>query len=330
MNLITMAHMGEAQAFIEGLNLVKVRENFFTSGETALLLTGEGPFEAAIKTAEVLAEKKYLRILNAGIAGALNTGLKKDDIFEIRSSYLFLDGPQFKSFPLSSKGLDCLTSFKRVLDPQSAQEMRGVASLVDRELWGVAMSAKSAGVSLRSFKLISDLAGAESVCDIALENSRAWSQSLFTHLLPLLDKTEEQKTSLELEGFYFTFSAQHQLTNLLERLRIKEGFSLASLNLEDFIERSTNPKDRAKLLLQYLEQRLDPIKGQIASQILEWKKPLETQGLRVEVDPKWESSAVKFFFEAKTNDELKSKAEALEKFSLTPFQDILDGKIHVE
>lgn len=330
MNLITMAYMGEAQALIDGLRLQKVSEGIFEGDQVTLLLTGEGPFEAAVKTSAILGAKSFQQIFNLGIAGSLHSDLPKEEIFEIRSSYLFLNGPQFKSFPLSAQGVDCLTSFKRVLHPEEAQQMKGVAGIVDRELWGIAMSAKNAGVSLRSFKLISDFAGAEAICDIALENSLEWSKKLLQFIKPFIEAESQSETPFDLPGFYFTFSSHHQFHNLMEKLRIKEDLKISDLPLDSFIEKSKNQKDRTKLLLQYLDQRLDPVKEKVQSKINAWKKPLEAQGIRVDLDPKWESPQVKITIEAKSDEELKQKLAAVSGFSLNPFHDLLEGKLDVE
>ena len=330
MNLITMAYMGEAQALIDGLRLQKVSEGIFEGDQVTLILTGEGPFEAAIKTSAILGSKAFEQIFNLGIAGSLHADLPKEEIFEIRSSYLFLNGPQFKSFPLSSQGVDCLTSFKRVLLPEEAQQMKGVAGIVDRELWGVAMSAKNAGIPLRCFKLISDFAGAEAICDMALENSLEWSKKLFQFIKPLLENDSQTEAPFNLPGFYFTFSSQHQFHNLMDKLRIKEDLKVTDLPLESFIEKSKNQKDRTKLLLQYLDQRLDPVKEKVQSRINAWKKPLENHGVKVDIDSKWESPQVKITLEAKSDEELKQKLALVSHFSLRPYQDLLEGKLDVE
>lgn len=330
MNLITTAHMGEAQAIIDGLRLQKVSDGVFENDSVTLLLTGEGPFEAAVKTSALLGAKSFQHIFNVGIAGSLHQDLPKEEIFEVRSSYLFLNGPQFKSFPLGTEGEDCLTSFKRILRPEEALEMKGVARLVDRELWGVAMSAKNAGVPLRSFKLISDLAGAEAICDVALESSLEWSKKLLTHLGLFLSSSTEAQAPFELEGFYFTFSAEHQFKNLMEKLRIKESLKISDLPVNEFIQKTKNQKDRTKLLIQHLEQKLDPVKEKVLSKIQSWKKPLENSGLRVDIDPKWESPAVKIILDVKNDQELKARIATLQNFSLAPYHDLLEGKLDVE
>ena len=64
MQLITMAHFGEAQAFIEKWNLEKVSEDLFKNKNLILLLTGEGPFEAATKTALTIPQYPIKKIIS--------------------------------------------------------------------------------------------------------------------------------------------------------------------------------------------------------------------------------------------------------------------------
>ena len=63
----------------------------------------------------------------------------------------------------------------------------------------------------KQFRLISDQAGSLGACEVAKEMAEEWSKKLATHLQMKLLKTDDGKESIELPGFYFTFSTQIQL-----------------------------------------------------------------------------------------------------------------------
>ena len=176
MHLITMAHLGEAQGVIDLFNLKRVTPQVFEGELLVCLITGEGPFEAATLTASQLGQKKFTSVINLGIAGSMSEDLSIGSIHPVRSVYLVIDGkPQFKSFKSFESGLDCVTSFERILNKDKALPLTGLGSLVDREAWGVATAAKSAGIPFQSYKLISDMAGTLGACEVAREKSDEWS-----------------------------------------------------------------------------------------------------------------------------------------------------------
>lgn len=179
MHLITMAHPGEALGVIEKFNLKRVTADLFSGENLMLLLTGEGPMEAAIKTALLLPKHPFTEVINLGIAGTLSDEFKVGEIHEVRSLYLVQDlKPSFKTFQASERGLDCLTSFERILDPDKSLRLKGIGTLVDREAWGIVMTAKAHGIKFSSYKIISDVAGSLSACELVKENAPVFSAAL--------------------------------------------------------------------------------------------------------------------------------------------------------
>ena len=183
MHLITMAHLGEAQALIEEFELKKISPHHFENGQLILLITGEGPFEAASLTSYFLGKRDVKQIINLGIAGSLNDKMSIGEIYSIRSLYLAIDGkPQFKSFKLAEEGVDAITSFERILRPEKARPLSAIAQIVDREAWGVALSAKNFSIPFECAKLISDRAGEIGACELIREEAYSFSQKLSAYL----------------------------------------------------------------------------------------------------------------------------------------------------
>ncbi len=330
-----MAHLGEAQGVINLFDLKRVTPNLFENDTLSCLITGEGPFEAATAVASQLARKSYRRVLNLGIAGALDPNLKLGEIYPVRSVYLVVEGkPQFKSFKSLEKGLDCLTSFERILSPEKAHPLSGVGSLVDREVWGVAMAAKAQGVSFESYKLISDYAGSLGACELVKEAAEKNSQKLVEFFASKIKLSVNPQDELKLDGFHFTFSTRIKFQQCLKKFSLREELSeeevLKRLYLEKWREQKLLPKERTRLLLEELESKLDPLKKQLEKELQSWKKPFANQSIDLITDPSWESPEVKISFQAATQAELEQKLKALSDLNLQPFQKLRNGEFHVE
>ena len=336
MHLITMAHLGEALGVIEKFNLKRITPELFSGEKLMLLLTGEGPMEAAIKTALLLPKHPFTEVINLGICGTLDEKFKVGEIHQVRSLYLVQDlKPSFKTFQPSDKGLDCLTSFERILDGAKAQRLKGIGTLVDREAWGIAMTAKTHGIKFSSYKLISDVAGSLSACELVKENATLFSAALADFLSERLTKTETKKSDdLKLQGFYFTFSTEHKFKTLLTKLSIKENISEEALKetlpLKELNERKLLPKERARLLMEEMENRIDPTKMILTNKKNHWSRDFEKNGIKVQTDPLWESPVVTLSLEVSTDQELKDKISKLNDLSLKPFTDLMNGDFHVE
>jgi hypothetical protein len=331
-----MAHIGEASSVIEKFKLTKKTPEFFVGENLLLLITGEGPFEAAVKTALLLPQFPIKEIINLGIAGTLDTELEVGEIHPVRTIYLVQDfKPTFKTFKSHEKGIDCITSFERILDPDKAQKLKGVATLVDREAWGIAMVAKTNGTDFKSFKIISDIAGTLDACELIKEKATDFSKALANFLgdyLRPITKVEIEISSFP--GFYFTFTTEHKFKNLLTKLAIKENSSeaevLATLPLSDLREKKLLQKERSRILMEEMENRIDPTRKILNDKKSQWLKSFEKEGLKVQTDPQWENPMVAVTIEATNDEELNLKLEALKHLSLKPFTDLMNGHLHVE
>lgn len=335
MKLIVLAHYGEAQSIIDHYSLSKKSEELYQNSQMSLLLTGEGPFEATTRISSHLGSGNYSEVINLGIVGTLNSKLVIGEVYEVRTIYLAIDGRlQYKSFTLSDQGLDLITSFERILRADKAEVLRGFGELVDREGWGVAFSCKEHGVPLRSFKLISDVAGTLGACESVKENAESFSLKLLDKLNKILNQKEEEKPqsySLD-DSFYFTFSLKHKFQNLLEMICLRDELSveevMKKIDLNQLKELNISSKNRAKMLVDKLEILLDPFKGKLQEALVNWKK--RYQGLDIMTDPQWENEDIKFIFQVKDQEELKEKVRLLQSVDLTPYQNLLQGKIDVE
>ena len=335
MHLITMAHLGEAQGVIDLLQLKRQTPQIFEGETITCLLTGEGPFEAATATALELGKKAYKKVINLGIAGSLSNEFAVGTLHAVRSIYLVIDGkPQFKSFKSSDSGLDCVTSFERILSPEKAKPLTGVAQLIDREAWGVAMACKTSGVPFESYKLISDQAGTLGACEVVKDMAQEWSLELANKLKELIGQTDPETETLDLPGFYFTFSTKHQFQQILRKISLREELTeaevLASLPLDQLREEKLLPKERARLLLNFMEGKLDPLKEKLKLALDSWKLPFERQGIQIGTDPTWEAPEVKITFTLQNEAELSEKLKILSELKLKPFHDLRNGEVNVE
>ncbi|MGE3610766.1 MAG: hypothetical protein AB7I27_14335 [Bacteriovoracaceae bacterium] len=335
MQLITMAHFGEAQGVIEEFSLKRMAPFFYEGEDICLALTGEGPFEASTLTGLSLGKKTFTKIINLGIAGTLDDKLNIGEIYPVRSHFLFLENKMaFKSFKGNETGVDCLTTFDRILNPEKVAPLKGMAKLVDRESWGVAFTAKSASIPFQSHKLISDIAGTIGACELVKGQSQMWSEKLANYLEDILRLKQEKKDQISLPGFYFTFTMEHQFNDLIGKLAIKENKSIQDiiqiLPLQDLLEEKILPKDRATKLLVRLSHRLDPIKAKVDEQINKWKKQYEVNGIQIIHDPSLEDDKVKIQFQVESDQALDRKINSLKNLSLSPYQNILKGQIDVE
>jgi len=164
MLLLTIAHKGEAQEFLKRSFTQPADYHFsgvYRDGDDILLLTGEGIENAILRTSSVLTYFgiKIDRVLNMGIAGALDPRLQINQIYGIRKVFCENEIERENSFILCKEThskIDCVTAKKPVSDPDYAASLKQLAPIVDRELWGVGFSCVNFKIPFKSYKLISD------------------------------------------------------------------------------------------------------------------------------------------------------------------------------
>jgi adenosylhomocysteine nucleosidase len=330
MILITLAHLGEAEELSKNLALERATASYFQGSDYDLVLTGEGPMEAAIKTAAALAKKSFEKVINIGIAGALSPKFEIGSVHEIRTCYLVIDGkPQFKSFSATPKGIDLLTSMERILKPEKAEVLKGMGQLVDREAWGVAMAAKEAGVPFQCLKVVSDQAGSLEACELVREKVDEFARIISLALV------KQNNPEIDLgRDFHFTFTTQKALESKLKKLTLREGKSvdevLGELRIDELRQLKILPKERARRLLLSLDQELDPFKGRLHQELESWKEEWGNKGISLQTDPTWESAKVRVSFEVESDQELSEKRANLNDLDLQTFIKLRTGEFNFE
>lgn len=196
------------------------------------------------------------------------------------------------------------------------------------------MASKSAGIPFRSIKVISDRAGTLDACELVREKAQELSQLMVTIFEEKLNHPRHSFGGYDLPGFHFTFTSRHRLMNLLRKLSIKKNLQeeelLKILPLEELRALEVSPKEKARLLLDELDNQLDPVKKVIQAKLDTLAKDFQQKGFRLQSDPQLERPKLTISFEAANNDDLQDKARALQTLSLEVFSSMMNGALNVE
>lgn len=269
MKLLIFAHNAEAQAFLSQSKFTKQLSNvfdYFEGRDFDILICGEGPIEALKATLYTLAHKKYTRVINLGIAGALTGELKKGDIVQVRTAY---GEDAFKSHTSLSKSIiDCITSHSRVLTKESKTKLQPFADIVDRELWGIAEACKVIKIPFESYKYISDNAESEEclvikaqACDISHELYQYYQSQQNTPTKVQLHENLPEMITTFINQLSPTFTQRVQLETLFKKCLLKkiETHSLFDLTSYEGYPR----KKRNQIIIKKLLDLIDPIQKEI-------------------------------------------------------------------
>lgn len=320
MKLLTFAHRPEAQAFFDAYPVKSTPlEGLFQSDFGWILITGEGIYEAIARVSRVLGLGPEIKmVLNLGVAGSLDGHHEIGQIIEVRTSYGFDEKALFKSFTLSGN-VDCVTSGKRIFNDDLTVPLLAMGSIVDRELWGVCYAAKLAGISVRSFKYISDKVGSLGACEVVKEKAQEASLALLESFKSVNEKNES--TSFNLKGFYLTFSQEHQIKTLVHKLCIKwemsESEVLAKVEAPTLGLEKILPKERTKKLIEALKKSLDPWGEEFESFQKNTLKELTHVAISSPTHFQTEELRVNFSF--KSEEELGLRVDELKKINWGKF-----------
>lgn len=365
--LLVFAYRGEAQEFIESLRLAPRNHPFLKSFENEdffLLITGEGVQNATRNLSLFLAQEysQVESVLNFGLVGGLED--IENQIYPIRTVYRrnSID-MEFKSFTLNEIGKDCITSDLRVTKKDKNLGLQNFASLVDRELWGLAEVSHFFKLTLKSYKLISDFPFKDSedsieACQRILNNSKKFSEQLFSYfekelMIPLkhnisevdsndkifnifldriIDRSQKYNNEISKNSFHFTNTLLIQTEKTLEILFKQDLEDLnftAKLNYEEFCAKSLTPKVRAMKLLSQLNQLQDPMHYRIKSKIKESLQVLQGDQIEVHFSEMLEDPTLRISFQVRNPEELKVKLQKMEQFKSENYFEIFEGKIGV-
>lgn len=345
MQLLTFAHRGEARSFLEQLDLEALKGNtLYRFKDGLLLITGEGLFEAMNAVSKTIASYPTIdHVINLGVAGALDSELSVNQVVQIRTSYLELEGKaQFHSFNMENqdtpfKRVDCLTSTRRILDKKAAEELLPFAQVVDRELWAISRALKDEKFPITSLKLISDIPTEETseICQVVKEKADQFSAELFQVWSKLNNEsisTSEVITKLpNLEEFHFTTSMRSNLEKKLSQLSIKfPNQSLETLiDFDEIIQTEMRPKEKANELLSKLNGLLNPYRVELEKRLTRLTPGLKAAGLSPSFDPNLEKVQLHIKGTLSSSKDIDKAVDQLKKFDFDKLKSILEGEVDV-
>ncbi len=174
MRLLVFAHKLEAQTFIKSMKPTN-HSNIFASDKDYLLITGQGINNIKIKLNNFLTEYSNItEIINLGIAGAIDSNLKLDQICSIGTFYRTNENLiQINNSPFSCLTVDSpLTTTSGILN----------ISITDMEAWMIAKICNEQSIKFRAIKIISDYVGETVNIDQIKNRSLSFSEKLFKYL----------------------------------------------------------------------------------------------------------------------------------------------------
>ena len=339
--LLVMAHRGEAQMFIKNWQMSRVDFPFaemFEQSDALLLICGEGMQNATAKTAAVCGafRDQICEVLNFGIAGALDERLSIGDYYSIRTAYGELSGEAvFQTFTSAdaTATIDCISASRRVRNGEFARKLLPFAPIVDRELWGIASICKMFRLPFRSFKLISDVPAVENDCAPIAENAAVFSEKLFSFAEKTMPNSEsgfaEKYEFTFPEQFHVTFSQRKQIENMMQSLclkhRIAEIEILEKTGIAKIAHFDISPKQRTALLIESLNDMLNPFNALLKQRLKSLCEPLENAGARIKFARDFEDDSIEVTAKFGHPRHLQAFRTALESFDFPAVQRLLNG-----
>lgn len=196
MILLTLAHKGEAQAFIQRKHNLAV--DFYFTGvyrheDELLLLTGSGKDSITERVTFVLRYygDRITEVLNFGIAGALKQELQINQIYgvsEICAEYEPSPQREYISTANLRGQVRCVSATRPVLTDEHADALTSCADVVDMEIWHIALACNKINLPFKSYKLVSDYAGNRTDTQAVRQNAAMFSRHLFDFYKKLPDR----------------------------------------------------------------------------------------------------------------------------------------------
>lgn len=344
--LYVFAHRGEAQAWLDKYNFNKIPfvfDGLWTCEDSFLLICQEGIQNATENLSIFLAlhAEQVSEIFNYGIVGKLDQKLTIGKIYPVRYVYHFANNEaQYKSFQLSSEGIDCISTYERINQKEKAIILNHFAHVVDRELWAICRVAHIFKLKVNAYKIISDDSGYSHKIDCQVIQKMA---SFFSHELYLYDQkylltmhssifTEYQLPETYRQHFYFTHSMNQQFQSIMNKLVQKhkstEGFYFEEY-IEKIIQMKMKPKDRTLLLIEWLNEILNPFKSMLKNKLAEITNSYEERNIKVLFAKDHENTELTFELKVNSEENLRLQIEALQLFPVRKIQEILNGEIDV-
>jgi len=338
MILLTFAHRLEAKAFLSYFKDLKahpVYKNLYISekDQLALLLSGEGILSSATSLSSACTLLPNLKkVINLGVAGALNPSFKVGDILIGKIAYASKSSEsknmQFKSFPLEEllnefSSYDIVSAEERVLNTSEKKYLSHFGDLVDREIWGLAYSANQFNIPISSIKIISDSKDDEEFCQTVKDSALKFSNDLLSFFLEYISVKEINVKKSEITDFEKYFSSHPNIflttaqKNLLRKFskKIKLTDQLIS-ETEEIINRhiEKRPKDISKHVFDFFEKLYSPTIYHLNQVARESIFSLNSPQIKFSPDPIFESPEISFSGKLKNEkhkDEIISKIKCI-------------------
>ena len=327
--LLIFAHRGEASLFLKRDDfrpLGFLEGRLYKNGDSLLLLCGEGTREAAFHTAVSLGryEDEIGEAVNLGIAGRLSDREALEEVTAIRTIYYHNGrGLEATSFPGEETApFDLVTAEERVLGTGLRDHLAKFGDIVDREAWGIGYACKKFGKPFKAFKLVTDGAVDDdgTLCQRVRRKAPQYAQKLyefFHRTAPPRHPLRPQETLPQ--GFYFTVSQKREFLRLASLLKEPLGPMVKA------IPESSRPKDRTKILLERLQDKIDPFTGQAKAQLRHLAKDFENDQFRLAFDRDFASKGITLKAVLRDKNDLESLKRRLGRLPYDEIEKALGG-----
>lgn len=330
MQVLCFAHRLEASRFFDLENFQSLNDHTYKGQSSYILLTGEGMQAATESLTEFLAtQKDVTKVLNFGVAAGNPALTKIGNVYPIRSFYRqkASEDMEFTSFTSSTQStLDLVSVENRIYDAEKAQKLFLFAPIIDREAWALASVCKRFKKDFYAFKYISDDATREA-CSQIKEIAEQISEVLVTSYKELKLKTiVEDIDILNPAGYHFTFTQKAEWKRLLQKISLKERVSINEVISSIPPMQALKPKDRTKLVLSYLQERLDPFTFSIRKSIEDRLASFNKKDIKVNYDRTLETDNLDIYFQVKNTKDLQDKLSMLSELPLENITKLLRGE----
>lgn len=299
MELLVFPHRNEAKLFFENFSWKKenlLEGNLYTAEEKVLLICGENPLQVSLRISSALTYfgEKIKKVFHGGVALCLfSRDCPEERVYPIRTVY-GASSLEFwkKSFTISQKGLDIMSSSHRIQNQEEKKKLSHFASLLDRESYAISYACEEFQKKLTIFKYVFLENEYLDAChdipklseEISLLLFQAWKNQTG-------EKNQADKIILP-ENFYFSLTMKKKYEELMLILTKQEKLSVEEIwqraKLKEISAEKISPKEKAKKLLENLfalaygevyelqkaqEKKLQQLKE--AGWQIDWQKALE-------------------------------------------------------
>ncbi len=198
--------------------------------------------------------------------------------------------------------------------------------------------AKKFNLNIQSFKLISDSADEESMCNLIREKALNFSEQLLqyyldncSHNLHPINQIKKYLLPEDWQShFYMTHTQTLKLEDILKRLNLIDvSFSLNSSLLDKCLEFSEIPKERTNFLIKELTYLLNPLLKNIDNKIQNLMLPLERIGAKINYPQNFEENFFTISMKIENSKNLERLSIALNQISFNQYINIIEGNDNV-